>query len=180
MRFTIALPLIAAIALAGCNKEPDGPKTAEQIKAEASQLAKPLPGQYRSTVKLTNFSIPGMPAEKAAQLKGMFSATGKSSEFCLSPADADKGFEEFSKRMAQGKCSFEKFNATAGTLDAKMTCQTGKGMTGTYEMHGTFSATGSQMAMKVNQSAAGQMAGMPGGGMMMEAEVTNERIGDCS
>ena len=82
--------------------------------------------------------------------------------------------------MAQGKCSFDQFNATSGTLDAKMTCQTGKGMTGTYQMHGTFSATGSQMAMKVNQSTAGQIAGMPGAGMVMEAEVINQRIGDCS
>ena len=175
-RLTIALPLLAAIALAGCNKDPDGPKTAEQVKKEASQLVKPQPGQYRTTMKVTNFAIPGMPAEQAAQMKGMFSASGKSSEFCLSPAEADKGFEEFSKRMAQGKCSFDQFNATAGSLDARMTCQTGKGMTGKYEMHGTFSTTGSQMAMKVNQTAAGT----PGGGMRMEAEVTNERIGDCT
>jgi hypothetical protein len=176
----IAMPLIAALALAGCNKEPEGPKTAEQVKDQASAIVKPQPGQYRTTMKITNFSIPGMPADKAAQMKGMFSASGKSTEFCLSPADADKGFEEFSKRMAQGKCSFDQFNATSGTLDAKMTCQTGQGMTGTYEMHGSFSATGSKMAMKVNQSAPGQMAGMPGAGMMMEAEVTNERIGNCS
>ncbi len=175
MRFTTALPLFAAIALAGCNKEPEGPKTAEQVKTEASALIKPLPGQYRTTMKIINFAIPGMPADKAAQMKGMFSASGKSTEFCLSPADADKGFEEFSKRMAQGKCSFDQFTTTAGTLDAKMTCQTGKGMTGTYQMHGSFSSTGSKMAMKVNQSAAG----LPGGGMMMEAEVNNERIGDC-
>ncbi len=174
-RLTIALPLIVAFALAGCSKEPEGPKTAEQVKEEASELIKPQPGQYRTTMKITNFAIPGMPPEKSAQLKGMFSASGKSNEFCLTQADANKGFEEFSKRMAQGKCSFEKFTATSGTLDAKMTCQTGKGMTGSYEMKGTFSATGSQMAMKVNQSAPG----MPSGGMMMEAEVTNERIGDC-
>ncbi len=175
MRFSIAMPLHAAIALTACSKEPEGPRTAEQVKEEASQLVKPQPGQYRTTMKITNFVIPGMPPEKSAQLKGMFSAGGKSTEFCLSPAEADKGFEEFSRRMAQGKCSFEKFTATSGTLDAKMTCQTGKGMTGTYEMHGTFSSTGSQMAMKVNQSASS----MPGGGMVMEAEVANERIGDC-
>ncbi len=180
MRLIIAVPLLTAIALAGCSKEPDSPKTADQVKAEARQLVKPQPGQYRSTVKITNFSIPGMPAAQAERMKGMFSASGKSTEFCLSPADADKGFEEFSKRMAQGKCSFDQFNATSGTLDAKMTCQTGKGMTGTYQMHGTFSATGSQMAMKVNQSTAGQIAGMPGAGMVMEAEVINQRIGDCS
>lgn len=174
-RLIIVLPLISALAMAGCSKEPEGPKTADQVKVEASQLIKPLPGQYRTTMKITNFAIPGMPPEKSAQLKGMFSASGKSNEFCLTPADANKGFEEFSKRMAQGKCSFDKFDASSGALDAKMICQTGKGMTGAYEMKGTFTATGSQMAMKVNQSAPG----MPGGGMMMEAEVTNERIGDC-
>ena len=175
MRFAITVPLLAAVALAGCNKEPEGPKTAEQVKQEASAIVKPQPGQYRSTMTITNFVIPGMPADKAAQMKGMFSASGKSTEFCLSADEADKGFEEFTKRMAQGKCSFDQFNTTSGTLDAKMTCQTGQGMTGKYEMNGSFSATGSKMALKVNQSAPG----LPGGGMMMEAEVINERIGDC-
>lgn len=176
MRLTIAVPLLTALALAGCSKEPDSPKTPEQVKVEAQQLTKPEPGQYRSTVKVTNFSIPGMPAAQAERMKGLFSASGKSTEFCLSPADANKGFEEFSKRMAQGNCSYDRFSATAGTLDAKLTCQTGRGMTGTYQMHGSFSATGSQIAMKVNQSTPG----MTVAGMVMEAEVTNQRIGDCS
>ena len=171
----IAMPLLAALALAGCNRETKEPKTAEQVKEQASAIVKPQPGQYRSTMKVTNFAIPGMPADKAAQMKGMFSASGTSTEFCLSAEEADKGFEEFTKRMAQGKCSFDQFNTTSDTLDAKMTCQTGQGMTGKYEMNGSFSATGSKMALKVNQSAPG----LPGGGMMMEAEVTNERIGDC-
>ena len=171
----IAMPLLVALALAGCNRETKEPKTAEQVKEQASAIVKPQPGQYRSTMKVTNFAIPGMPADKAAQMKGMFSASGTSTEFCLSAEEADKGFEEFTKRMAQGKCSFDQFTTTSGTLDAKMTCQTGQGMTGKYEMNGSFSSTGSKMALKVNQSAPA----LPGGGMMMEAEVTNERIGDC-
>ena len=41
----IAMPLLAALALAGCNRETKEPKTAEQVKQQASAIVKPQPGQ---------------------------------------------------------------------------------------------------------------------------------------
>lgn len=171
----VVLPLLA-MGLAACNQSSDTPKTAEEVKAEVAKVERPEPGKYRTIIKITDMSIPGMPAERAAQVKGMFGDTGKTIEYCLSKADADKGFEEVNKRAAQGDCSYDRFSASGGKIDAKMTCKTAQGMTMAYEMQGTFSPTSSQMSMKSDTS----MPGMPGKGMHMEAQVTNERIGDCT
>lgn len=177
MRLLLAvLPLALGFGLAACNQKSETPKTSEQVKAEVAKAERPQPGQYRTTIKVTDFSIPGMPAERAAQMKGMFGDTGKTIEYCLTKADADKGFEEVNKRAAQGDCTYDRFSASGGKIDAKMTCKTAQGMTMAYEMQGTFSSTASQMSMKSDTS----MPGMPGRGMHMEAEVTNQRIGDCT
>ncbi|MFM5886038.1 MAG: DUF3617 domain-containing protein [Novosphingobium sp.] len=177
MRGTTLLPMLAlGLALTACGKSADTPKTAEEVKAEVAKLDRPEPGKYRTTMKIIDVTIPGMPADRAAQMKNMFGSTGKATEFCLTQADADKGFEELNKRAAQGDCTYDSFSAGNGRIDAKMTCKTGRGMTMAYEMHGTFSSTGSRMTMKSDAS----MPGMPMKGMHIEAEVNNERIGDCS
>lgn len=168
------LPLAAlALTIAGCGKKE------EEKKAEATPTAaaipQPLPGKYRTTMKVTGMSIPGLPEGQAAKMKGMFSATGQTSEFCVTPEDAARGFEEFNKHAARGDCKWERYEAKDGALDARMTCQTGKGMTGTYDMKGTFTPTGSDFTMKMVQS----MPGVPGGGMTMEAQAKTERVGDC-
>lgn len=171
-----AATAVAILALGACNKEPSGPKSGEQVAAEAAKIDTPQPGKYRTAMKITNVSIPGLPAGQAERMKGMFGAAGHTVEFCLTPEEAGKGFENFSKRAAEGNCTYESFNAGGGTLDARMTCQTGKGMTSKSELHGSYSPTGSKLTMKTDS----QMPGMPGGAMHIEAEVVNERIGDCS
>lgn len=171
----LAAAALATLALGACNKEPSGPKSDKEVAAEAAKIDAPLPGKYRTVMKITNVTIPGLPPAQAEKMKGMFGASGHSVEFCLTPEEAGKGFENFSKRAAEGNCTYESFNAGGGTIDAKMTCQTGKGMTTKSEMHGNYSSTGSSLTMKTDS----QMPGMPGGAMHMEAQVVNERIGDC-
>ena len=51
MRATLVLP-IAVLTLAGCNSQPSGPKTEEQVKQAVAEMEKPQPGQYKSTVKM--------------------------------------------------------------------------------------------------------------------------------
>lgn len=177
MRVLSLVSLTLAVLMAsGCSKSADQPKSPDEVKAEMSKIDKPEPGQYRTTMKIIDVRIPGMDPAKAAQMKGMFGATGKSFDFCLSKEDADKGFEELNKRSAQGKCSYDNFSVSGGRLDAKITCQTGQGMTTTSEMHGTYTSTGSKLTMTSDTGAAA----MPGKGMHIEAEVTNERLGACS
>lgn len=178
MRSILALPILAALALAACSSEKaaDAPKSEAEVAAAVNTMEKPQAGQYRTTINITDLTIPGMSAAQAAQAKGAFSATGQSVEYCLTPEQADMGYEEMNKRAGQGDCKFDHFNAAGGTLDAKMTCQTGKGMVSTSELKGTVSATGSHLTMVTDS----KMPGMPGGGMKMTAEVTMERIGDCA
>jgi hypothetical protein len=175
MHRPITFAAIAVFALAGCKKADDQPKTAAEVRAAVAQVAKPQPGKYRTTMTIAKIEFPGMPPQMADRMREMFAKTGQSHEFCLTKADADKGFEEFNKRTAQGACKYDRFSMAEGKFDAKMSCQTGKGMSATYEMSGEFSATGSHVMMKGDQTAPG----MPGGGMHMEAEVASERIGDC-
>lgn len=179
MRALLLLPLACgALALTACKKEPEGPKTAEQVKEEMADLAssaKPTPGKYRTTMKIVDVQIPGMDEATAKKMQGMFGGSGNASEHCLTPEMANKGFEEFGKHAAQGNCTYEKFSAGDGKLEAVMTCQTGQGAKTRSELNGTFTSTSSNMKMKTDSEAPG----MPGGKMHLEAEVTSERIGDC-
>lgn len=177
MRLASVAPLAALAVLTACGSNEDSsdaPKTLDEVKAETAKLVKPDPGRYRSTVKLTKFEVPGMPAAQAEKMKAMFASSGQSSEFCMTKAQTDKGFEEMAKAMAQGNCTYDRYTADGGTLDAKMTCQTGQGMTSVVEMAGTVAPTQMQMTMKMNNT----MPGLPVS-MTIEADVQSQRIGDC-
>lgn len=174
MRSQFAVPLFAALLLAGCGSA-DEPKTPQQAQSEAAKIEKPRPGLYRSTSKLVSFDIPGMPPAQAEKLKQMFSSTAQAQEYCLTPQEAEGGMEAAAKKMAEGDCKYERFAATGNSLDAKMTCQTGQGMIATIEMKGTMDSEASQMNMTINQSMPGQQ----GGAVRMVAEVSSQRIGEC-
>lgn len=172
MRFTIvAAPLFVALALTACKQEP---KTADQVKKEIAAMPKPKPGLYRSNSKLVSFEMPGMPQAQQDQLKQVFSqAQGR--DFCLTKAEADKGYEEMTKKLAEGNCTYDKFEASGSSLDAKLSCATGKDMKATVAMKGNVSAEGSQMTMTIEQSAPQ----LPGKSMKMVADVSSTRVGDC-
>lgn len=164
-------PLIAVLALAACK---DQPKTADQVKQEMAQMPKPKPGLYRSTSKIVSFEMPGMPPEQQKQLQQVFSQQ-QGRDFCLTKAEADKGYEEMTKKLAEGNCKYDKFEASGGALDAKMTCATGQNMTATIAMKGTMTPESSQMTMTIEQSGAQ----LPGKSMKMVADVASTRTGDC-
>ncbi|OCC25005.1 hypothetical protein MB02_06095 [Croceicoccus estronivorus] len=174
---SFAAPLAAALLLAGCGKSDEGPKTPEQAVAEAAKMEKPEPGKYRSSVKVLEFDVPGLPPEQAKQMKAMMSAQQtQTHEFCLTADDVEKGYKEMIKKSSEGNCSFDRFDASSNTLDAQMTCDMGQGTKASMTMNGTTSATGSNMVMDINHSAPQ----IPGGEMHTKMEVTNERIGECS
>ncbi len=174
MRAIFGMPLAAALLVCGCNNA-GKPKSEDEVKDTIAQMDKPRPGQYRSTAKLISFEVPGMPPAQAERLKDMFSAS-QGRDFCLTQADADKGFGEMTKRLAQGNCNYDRFSADGGTLDAHLTCQTGKGMSAVIAMKGTINSEGSHMTMQVDQKSSA----LPGGGMKMVADVASVRTGDCS
>lgn len=179
IRTLVAIPALtaAALALAACDSA-SGPKTEAQVKAEVAGMVKPRPGQYETTVKVLNFEIPGVPKEQAEQFKAMFASTGQSAGFCLTREESEAGYKDFTKKLAQGDCTYDRFEASGGTLDAKLTCKTGKEMTAVIEMTGKMTAESSEMRMKMEQTGAGPLSAK--GTVKMDMEMNSKRVGDCA
>jgi hypothetical protein len=170
----IIMAAAGAALLAGCsggNADADGNgevsmKEAAK-KAEAEGL-KPEAGQYKATITMTGMEILGMPAEMAGHGAGMTTT----SEYCLTQAEVDKGFEDMMKRGQNGECSYESFNLDDGKMDAVMVCKTPEGEA-RMTMNGTVTPTSSDftasMAMQVPEVGEGKMT----------FTAKHERIGDC-
>lgn len=175
----LLIPL-GALALASCGSEPTGAPSVDDVAKAAENLVKPMPGLYRSTTNITEFEIPGLPPEQAAQMKGMIGSSGtQTSESCLTPEQAEDGFKSMAKQLGEGsqgvKCEFAKFEAAGSALDADLTCTGPGGVNVNMEMDGDIEPTSSVMTMKMTQKSAA----IPGGEVRMAMEVKSERIGDC-
>lgn len=180
MRHATTLALLAAASLAACGEEKKEPRTADEVVAEAGTLERQRPGQYETTVEVVEFSIPGLPAQQAEQIKSMMGGvSGQASKFCLTEADANKGFEEPIRKMTEGtgqmKCEFAEFDVDGGKIDADLTCTGPQGMTAEIALDGTAAAEASSMHMTMVQKTAM----IPGGEMRMEMKMNSRRIGDC-
>jgi len=177
---TVSLAAVATIALAACNS--GGPKSEDQVKQEIAKIEKPQPGQYKSSMKITKFEIPGLGAKEAEAFKGLMAGTAQSQTYCISKEESEQGFKEMTKQFEKGKCTYDRFDATGGRLDAKMTCEVGEGMTSPAGIAGTTTSKAPHMTLKRQQTAkggAGKGFGPGGGNMNIEMEVSNQRIGDC-
>lgn len=175
-------PLIAlatSLALAACgNPDPDTDGDGKismaeaQASMEASGAVKPKPGQYRASVELVDFEAAGAPPEAKEALKGMMQ---RNFEYCLTPEEAEKGFEEMAKTSQNGDCSFEKFDADGNDIDAVMLCSGGGGM---GEMRVKMTGSGSETSSEMTMAMEGNMPGQGKGTLTMKT--SHERIGDCA
>ncbi len=176
----VTLLIASTIVLAGCggpesaDVDGDGEITMEEAAERSKDMAKPDPGQYRSTTEMVELNMPGAPQEVRDMMRGMLDQGAQSREFCLTPEQAEEGFAEMIKKsQIQDSCSFEKFDADSGTIDAVMICnQPGQGE-GRMTMQGTGDSTSSDMRMTMEiQTPDGQE-------MSMVMRTQSERIGDC-
>lgn len=178
---TVSLAVFSALSLAACGS--GGPKSEEQVKQEIGKIERPMPGLYKSTIKVTKFEIPGLGAQETEAFKGLMSGTAQNQTYCVSKEDSEQGFKEMTKQFEKGKCTYDRFDATGGRLDAKMTCDVGEGMSSTVEIAGTTTSEGSTLTLKMQQTSKGGggngFAGAMGGNVNMEMEVSNQRVGDC-
>lgn len=173
MRVIASLALI--LALAACDSPDKGPKSLDEAKAEAAQLARPEPGQYRQTTRFTKFEVPGAPKEMVDQIKGMMQGAGQTSTYCLTEADSEKGFEEMFKKVGEGTCKYDRFDASASTIDAVLVCDTGGGASARMAMNGTVGPSGSTVKVDVDQTNDKS----PMGNAKIAMEVKSTRLGDC-
>jgi hypothetical protein len=180
MRFAILAPALSLLALAACDSagsgDDRGPKSLDEAKAEARQMQRPEPGQYRQTTKVTRFDIPGAPPQMVEQIKAMMEGQNNNVTYCLTEADAKKGFEEMFKKGREGECTYERFDASENSIDAIMVCKGGAdGGSARMTMNGTVGRTGS----KVNVEVAQKNDSAPMGNANIAMELTTTRLGDC-
>lgn len=177
----LAIAALATVTLAACggsssaDADGDGEISMAEAAAKSADMVRPQPGKYRATVEFVDISIPGAPQQVQDMMKGMFDRGPQTHEYCLTKEEADKGFEEMARQAREGddECSFEKFDAEGGRIDAIMNCQADEQGVARMVMTGTGSETSSQMTMSVDAK------GPDGKTMTMTMKSSQERIGDC-
>ncbi|MBK9011239.1 DUF3617 domain-containing protein [Novosphingobium sp.] len=171
-RAVLSASLAALALLAGCGSG-DGEQAAPDRQAQATGPSDaPLPGRYRTTVRVTGVAIPGMDAKQAA---AMFGPQGHASESCLAADGAANGMRRFAAQAERGQCRYEKFTASAGKVEGVMVCAVAQGVIARSQVSGTYSPSGSLLKITAEAGASGQ----PDSAMRMDSEIASERIGDC-
>lgn len=179
MRLSIFLSFASALVLAGCSdKAADGPITPEEAAASMAELETPRAGQYKATAELLEIDIPGLPPEQVEQMKGMMTgAMTAGNEYCLTAEEAEQGARQMAEKLAEGDCTFNKFEVGGNSLDAEMVCKDNQGVQGNVKLTGTMTRESSDMLMVMNQ----KVPSMPGEGMVhMKMKLVSTRIGDCA
>jgi hypothetical protein len=178
----VALMIVAAGALAACNKSPE----VHEKDASVAEVAKKVheaggdqsfgrPGLWQSKVTIEQFDVPGMPAEMAARMKSMM-AERQPHDFktCLTPEDVKKPKEDFFAGK-NNECRYDHFTMGGGKIDAAMHCD-GKQGTQVMEMAGTYSPDSYQMQTSMKASGDGKA----NAGMSMRMRIEAQRVGECT
>ena len=166
------IPVAGLLALAGCG--PSAPRD-KDVLAQGAKLVKPLPGLYRSSTRLTAFELPGADPETADTMRDKFSRIlPQTSDFCLTPQAAAHGFEDMLRHTQQGDCTFERFDADASRLSARMHCRSGQ-VASEVTVEGTGARDRSHVSIEIAQLGSK----IPGGSETISLEVDNRRVGDC-
>lgn len=175
MRFSSVLPLVAVLALTACGSGGDEAPTAADAAEELADAPQPLPGEYRTTTEMLEFTAPGMPAEALAMIQAeMAQSNSDVTTTCLTPEQAAIGQEEMLKSMTEGDCTVQRLDVSGGTIDAAMSCPMAEGITSNVTVSGTMGESGSDLEMTMATT-------MPQvGDSTMRMRVVSERIGDCA
>jgi hypothetical protein len=169
----------AAVVLTACggdsnaDADGDGTVSAEEMRAEVASEGggmKPEPGKYKVTMDLTKADIPGAPPEMKDMMGSMMS---NSFEYCLTPEEAEKGYEEALTEGQDESCTVQKFDLDGGNIDMAMTCANPDEGTMSVAMTGNVSSTRSE----INVVSKGNISGM--GDANIEMSMIQERLGDC-
>ncbi|BDW83192.1 hypothetical protein MACH24_26300 [Erythrobacter sp. Dej080120_24] len=177
-RFAL-LALGSAIALAACgdsgtaDADGDGTISADEMRDEMARDGanlRPDPGNYKVTMTLSKAEIPGAPPQMMEMMGSMMNNTF---EYCLTPEEAEKGFEESLTEGQDESCKIEQFNLDGGKIEMAMSCSPAEGGEMRMTMNGNVSPTKSD----INVVTQGNIAGM--GEANIEMSMVQERIGDC-
>ncbi len=154
--------LIAAVAGAGVAT---GNLSAQVIEDEM----RPMSGQYQSNISLISVNLPDAPPQVANM---MGQVMNRDFDYCLSEEDIAEGYRSTMNRSQQGDCSYQRFRAVDGEIDAEMVCNV-DGRQMNMSMQGTGSPTSSDITMTMS----GDFGIGPG---TVTMRVVQQRTGDCS
>lgn len=176
-RITAVSVVCLVLALAACSKEQKSgeAKSMDDVKQEAAQLQRPKPGQYTQKVEITKMDMPGLSSEAAAQMKTAM-AKGQVNTFCLTEAEADKGYRDMFDDIGKGReCTYSRFDVDGGRLDAQMDCKSNEQGQASIKLAGTVSEQGSDINVDMDMSGGPA----PMGQMKMAMHLVTSRSGDC-
>jgi hypothetical protein len=133
------------------------------------------PGNWKSSMAMTKFDIPGAPPEVAERAKAMLGQS-QTTEACMDAAQAKLGVREMSSSMQQGECTMEDFQQAGGTMSGTMVC---KGATGFGAPR--MAMTGTYAPDKVTMVLSGEVSDdkLPGGKANIAMTITSDRTGEC-
>ncbi len=173
-----ALALASAFALTACgggssDADGDGEISAAEMQAEAERAGadvRPDPGKYAVTMEFVKADIPGAPPEMKDMMSSMMS---NSFEYCLTPEEAEKGYEEALREGQDESCTIQRFELDGGDIDMAMTCGSPEDGNMNVSMTGNVTSTSSEM----NVVSEGTLEGI--GEANIEMQMTQTRVGDC-
>jgi len=181
VQHTMGLAL-TALALSACSgggsvdadADGDGTVSSEEMReavAEAGSDMRPQAGKYATTMEIIEIDMPGAPDA----IKNMMgSAMNQTTEYCLTPEMAEKGWEDSLKEGQNGECDVNTFTLDGGEVDMQMTCAV-EGGAGEMKvaMSGEVTSTTSDLTMSMD----GTVPEM--GDVTMKMGFKQERIGEC-
>ncbi|PEQ14479.1 hypothetical protein B2G71_02525 [Novosphingobium sp. PC22D] len=131
-----------------------------------------IPGKWRSSTKITDISIPGMPPQVANMVKGRMGQS-YSVDTCITPEQASRPPSEALGARKGSDCKYEDFSFSGGKMHAVMVCNV-KGQ-GTMRSIVDGTVSGGGYTMNTNTTINNGKTGT----MRFKGTVTGQRIGDC-
>ena len=128
---TIAAALIAAIALAGCDRHEVNEVNASvddvaNALAEAGPSVRLQPGRWETSGEIVALDAPGMPPQAQDMMKKQMTANAGRVAVCLRQEDVEKPNAGFFGQTSDD-CRFDHYRMDRGSIDARMTCPSPSG-----------------------------------------------------
>lgn len=174
VRYASSLGLLAALALAGCDKGPSVKMTnasVDQVMNQQAAAVKMKPGEWEVTAEVADMKMTGAPAGMPQPQQ-----TKVVTKNCLTPEQVEKPTAMFGQGMQQFKnsCVYDTFEMKGGKLEAKMHCDTPGGQKVTANTEGSFSET--SMSSETESTVSGLPNGMT---MSSKTKISGKRLGEC-
>lgn len=171
LAFAAPIALLGACSSGGADADGDGEITGEEVQAEMESAAISItPGQWETTVQLTEFDMPQMPEEARGMMQQQM-GRARANTSCITPEEAANP-EANTFGDNNDDCTYTDFTMSGGTILIAGSCQA-QGMPGamTMRMEGSYTPTSYDMTMNMNMDAG------PAGPMSMAGQVTGRFVG---